>query len=122
MIERIPIESLYLLLASLLVLWVATFPFQFVLIVGDSMKPTIDSCSVGVYDKQLEYNEGEIVVFQNTDGETVTHRITSISGDKVTTQGDNNELPDIAVPRENVKGELLWYSASIGNFCSSAFQ
>lgn len=122
MLSKMPIESLYLLLASLLLIWVATFPFQFVFIVGDSMQPTIDSCSVGVYDQQTEYDEGDIIVFENVDDETVTHRITSIGSETVTTQGDNNKLPDVPVQKENVKGELLWHSPSIGDFCASAFQ
>ena len=79
MFNRIPKKSLWILLASLCLMWVATFPYSIGILVGDSMEPTISDCSIAVYtdsvnSEQLE--KGDIIRFTSANtSETYTHRV-----------------------------------------------
>lgn len=62
-------------------------------ITGFSMRPTIftgNTLLLVTYDNQ-KLKEGEIIIFENEENISVTHRIKGIYADYLYTQGDNNQ-------------------------------
>lgn len=51
-----------------------------------------------------ELKKGDIVVFYRDDGKQIAHRIFRMNDQYVQTIGDNCDVPDVYVPRENVVG------------------
>lgn len=78
-----------------------------------SMEPVFPLNSI-VFARQTKFQDlkkGDIIVFANSNGNTVTHRIMEIDTDKkqVITKGDNNEFIDILpVNSENIFGKVYF--------------
>jgi signal peptidase I len=74
---------------------------------GSSMRPAIPSGAsayLAVYPLRLSV--GDIIVFERED-HRIHHRIVSIDGDRIITQGDNNAAPDDPIQRSQVVSKTL---------------
>lgn len=85
-------------------------PVNFQVVTG-SMRPLIrPGCdTVTVYPVSRALNVGDIVLFERHNDaaaqtEYCLHRVFSLSGDTVTTKGDNCRLPDTPLPLSSVIG------------------
>ncbi len=100
-------------------------------VMSGSMEPEIMIDDVIVVVASDEYAVDDVVVFQQK-GLLVVHKIISIDGDMVTTQGTANNTPDPPMDVSNVKGKVLftikglgamvtWIKSPIGTFCILGF-
>ena len=84
---------------------------------SDSMSPTIPKYAL-VYAKQMnksetvEFQEGDIVIFNRN--ERVMHRIVSIKGTEITTQGDRNESEDAPIHQSQIIARYVFFVPWIG--------
>ena len=98
------------LLVVILILFTLIEPFQFSLLVGDSMEPTISDGSLIVYTQHAEIEENDIIVFTKEDT-LIGHRVIDIDGGNYITKGDNNNNVDrgMVTPNE-VEGKIIYYT------------
>lgn len=80
-------------------------------VLSGSMEPSIPVGSM-VYIEPVDpasLEEGDVITYTRTDGETVTHRVVSnrIVDAKITTKGDANTEEDVSpIPYSNVEGKV----------------
>lgn len=75
-------------------------------VLSGSMEPTLSTGDLIFIKERDSYKENEVIVFQ--DGNiAVVHRIISIDGDYVITQGDANNTPDDPILMGQIKGEVV---------------
>ena len=75
-------------------------------VLSGSMEPALSVDDLVIVAEQSEYNEGDIVVYQ--DGNSlVIHRIIAINGDTVITQGDANNTSDEPITLSAIKGKAV---------------
>ncbi|MFZ2969940.1 MAG: signal peptidase I [Minisyncoccia bacterium] len=61
------------------------------------------------YVKNEDIKIGDIVVFKNENGFTI-HRVTEITGNKIRTKGDANNISDLAIEYKDIVGRTLIYN------------
>jgi signal peptidase len=70
------------------------------------MQPELSVDDIAIIQAQETYAVGDIVVYQ--DGTSlVIHRIVSIDGDEVVTQGDANNVADTPISLTDIKGKKV---------------
>ena len=89
------------------------FGFGVSVVLTGSMEPTLKVNELVFITKADDYNEGDIVVYQQNN-DLIIHRIVMISGDQVVTQGDNNNTADEPFPPERIKGKLRFSIPYVG--------
>lgn len=67
-----------------------------------------------IVKKQKEYKVGDIVTYKEGDS-YITHRITKIEGNKITTKGDANKYEDPEFDKKNILGKIV-YKSELLNF------
>ncbi len=82
-------------------------------VLSGSMEPTLYTDDLVVIRKTQDVAVGDVIVFQDG-SDLVIHRIVKIDADRITTQGDNNNLPDASISRAAVKGVYLWRVPGVG--------
>ena len=75
-------------------------------VLSGSMEPEISVGDLLIITEAQSYQVGDVVVFQSY-GSLVVHRIISIDGESVITQGDANDTPDPAIKLSDIKGEVV---------------
>lgn len=73
--------------------------------IGDAVLVKIDS----------DYNEGDIVTYQNED-DFITHRVISIQDDYIITKGDANNVNDNKVDKHMVLGKVIKVLPKLGTW------
>lgn len=58
--------------------------------------------------KSNKYKIGDIVTYRENDY-FITHRITKIDGDKITTKGDANNMEDAEINKKQIEGKVIYY-------------
>ena len=82
-------------------------------VLSGSMEPALSVGDMIVVIPQESYAEKDVVVFQ-TGRSAVVHRIISIDGDAIITQGDANNVPDDPISFSNIKGKVVAVVPYIG--------
>ena len=95
---------------------VTVFGRGFLVIVTESMSPTIESGDFIVISKQDEYKEGDIVTYLDEADMIVTHRIVEINDSTFIAKGDNNNIEDNKTEIKNIYGKVILKSSVIGFF------
>ncbi len=127
--KKIVSVSLQSTLFVLLLLTVCTFVssrtllfnvFRSMVVLTGSMEPVLPVGSVVYIQKQIAYDKGSIITFQNTEGKNVTHRIADIAftdkGTVYRTKGDANQKEDASVvPSDKVTGKVIFSLPYVGN-------
>ena len=110
-----------LILLLLLPLIVYFWPVQlygdttYIMLVGNSMKGTIDSGTFVVIKPDQEYFLGDIIAFENEQNRKVIHRIIEITDGGFITKGDNNQKVDPGIqPLEKVIGRSVLVAPFVG--------
>ena len=75
-------------------------------VLSGSMEPELSVNDMIIVTARDAYEVGDVVVFQSY-GSLVVHRIISIDGESVITQGDANDTPDPAIKLSDIKGEVV---------------
>lgn len=75
-------------------------------VLSGSMEPALSVNDMVIVREQNEYSEGDIVVYQD-ESSLVIHRIISIDGDTIITQGDANNTADQPIDISLVKGKSV---------------
>ena len=90
------------------------FGYTFFEVVSGSMEPTLhinDVILVKVTNKNLK--EKDIIAFNDEDA-VITHRILFINGDVITVKGDNNDVVDKPITKEQVIGKVVKVYPELG--------
>lgn len=82
------------------------FGYGMAVVLSGSMEPTIMIDDLIVVAAREDYQENDIVVYQNG-SMLVVHRIIELQPDTVITQGDANNAPDAPVRKEMIKGKVV---------------
>ena len=79
-----------------------------IIMVGDSMRPTIGPVAIGLCDGNLKgIKEGDIVAFRYSN-RTIVHRIVYIGGDSIVAKGDNNTYFEL-IKKGDVICKITYY-------------
>lgn len=75
-------------------------------VLSGSMEPELQVNDMIIVTARDSYGVGDVVVYQSY-GTLIVHRIISIDGESVITQGDANQTPDPAIKLSDIKGEVV---------------
>lgn len=88
-------------------------------VVSPSMEPTIHVGDIVIIDtKANNYQEKDIVTYEDENGLLVTHRIVDIDNYYMVTRGDNNESDDGDISLDAIVGKLVYQSHLLGQIIS----
>ena len=82
------------------------FGFGTAVVLSGSMEPTLSVDDLIFVKAQESYEVGDVVVYQSG-SLVVVHRVVSIEGDTVITQGDANNAPDDEMSISLIKGRMV---------------
>ena len=83
-------------------------------VLSGSMEPTFSKGALLLVKDTRDVKEGDIVVYQ-AQKELIVHRIISLSGDEVITQGDANNVADEPFDRSQIKGKVIGWIPVLGS-------
>lgn len=81
-----------------------------------SMEPTIKSGEMIIIKEQTDYNVDDIVTYKEDRNFFVTHRIINKYENKYETKGDNNNLVDELIDKDQIEGKVIYHSKVCGFF------
>ena len=90
------------------------FGYGAAVVLSGSMEPEMFKGDLIVVKGLETYREKDIVVYQSKSS-LVVHRIISIDGDAVITQGDANNTPDDPISLSAIKGKVLFRVPYVGS-------
>ncbi len=85
------------------------FGFRVYKIGSGSMEPYLKVNDYIIIKKKNNYNVGNVVTYKKNN-EYITHRIKSIDGETVITQGDSNNIEDQPINKKDIIGGLVYKS------------
>lgn len=89
------------------------FGFGMSVVMSSSMEPVLKINDFVIVAEQDEYEVGDIVVYQDG-GMLVVHRLVEDQGEKVVTKGDANNAVDMPIPKDQIKGKMVFRIPSVG--------
>jgi len=88
---------------------------SYIMLIGNSMKGTIDSGTFVIIKPDQEYIQGDIIAFVNEDKKKVIHRIIEVTDEGFITRGDNNHRNDPGIQTsENIIGRSIIVAPFLG--------
>ena len=93
---------------------ITIFGKGFLVVITESMSPTIESGEFIVISKEDNYEEGDIVTYLDKDEMIVTHRIMEIDNNYFYAKGDNNNITDLKEKVNKIYGKVIFHSKIIG--------
>lgn len=82
------------------------FGFGLAVVMSGSMEPVLQVDDLVVIRARDSYGVGDIIVYE-TDSARIIHRVISVDGQTLRTQGDANNTPDAPISLSCVKGALV---------------
>lgn len=82
-------------------------------VLSGSMEPTLSKGDLIIVQKTDTVKPGDIVVYQSGSS-LIVHRVISVDGDTVVTQGDANNIPDEPLQRSQIKGKVRFHIPQLG--------
>lgn len=93
---------------------VSVFNYYFFTVLTGSMESELSPRDNIIVKKQKEYKVGDVITYK--EGKNyITHRITKISGNMITTKGDANTNEDPEFDKKNILGKVV-YKSELLNF------
>ena len=87
----------------------------YIMLLGDSMVPTIESGTLLVVQPEEQYHLGDLIAFVNEDGINVVHRIVEVTDEGFVTKGDNNPKRDrYIVTYDDAVGRVVFVVPYLG--------
>jgi signal peptidase I len=86
-------------------------------VVSNSMQPTFergDLIFVKGVDSISDIKVHDIIVYQDSTGREIVHRVVNIQDNIITTRGDHNTNDDPPFPFDRVRGKVLFWIPRIG--------
>lgn len=83
-------------------------------VLSGSMEPTFSKGALLLVKDTEDVKEGDIVVYQSQK-ELIVHRIISLTGDEVITQGDANNVADEPFEKTQIKGKVIGWVPLLGS-------
>lgn len=83
------------------------FGFRIYRVISGSMQPALQIGDVIIIKKANNYAEKDIITYDNG-LTTITHRIKSINGDEIITEGDANDAPDKPITKDRILGKYFF--------------
>ena len=114
---KIKLFVLLLLLPVIIYLWPAQIygNTSYIMLLGNSMSPTIESGTFVIVKSEQDYSLGDIIAFINEDSRNVVHRIVDKTDTGYVTKGDNNPKDDPGIVKtENVVGKTIFIIPYVG--------
>lgn len=80
---------------------------------GKSMCPEIGKLGVNIFKTTEEVEVGDVVSYESNgvydNYKYIQHRVIEVSGDWYLIKGDNNSMFDGWIPKQWVRGKLVWH-------------
>lgn len=92
------------------------FGKSFLIVVTESMKPTINAGELIIISEKKNYEINDIVTYFDEDDFCVTHRIVEKNNNKIITKGDSNNIKDKEFNLNRIKGKVVFHSKILGFF------
>ena len=115
--KKIKLVAVLLLVPILIYFWPTQIygDTSYIMLIGNSMYPTIESGTFVIAKPDKEYFLGDIIAFVNEDNRNVVHRIVEHTDEGFVTKGDNNSKIDPKiVPLNDVLGRVLFVIPYVG--------
>ena len=85
------------------------FGIEILEVESDSMKPEFSKGDIIIIQEKEEYEVNDIITFQLTDNEKITHRIIEKNENTYYTKGDNNNTKDeTGIKKDNILGKVIY--------------
>ncbi len=86
---------------------------------GFSMRPLLkpDNNLLKIFPPQSKYRKYDVVLFQNSEGDYVLHRIIKIRPEGYITRGDGSILKEMGIQNQNILGILGEFVRDTGKNC-----
>ena len=91
------------------------FGFRIYRVISGSMQPALQIGDVIIIKEANNYAEKDIITYDNG-LTTITHRIKSINGDEIITEGDANDAPDKPITRDRILGKYFFRISTFSVF------
>ena len=91
------------------------FGFRIYRVISGSMQPALQIGDVIIIKKANNYAEKDIITYDNG-LTTITHRIKSINGDEIVTEGDANDAPDQPITKDRILGKYFFRISTFSVF------
>lgn len=91
------------------------FGFRIYRVISGSMQPALQIGDVIIIKKANNYAEKDIITYDNG-LTTITHRIKSINGDEIITEGDANDVPDKPITKDRILGKYFFRISTFSVF------
>lgn len=91
------------------------FGFRIYRVVSGSMQPALQIGDVIIIKKANNYAEKDIITYDNG-LTTITHRIKTINGDEIITEGDANDAPDKPITKDRILGKYFFRISTFSVF------
>lgn len=91
------------------------FGFRIYRVISGSMQPALQIGDVIIIKEADNYAEKDIITYDNG-LTTITHRIKSINGDEIITEGDANYAPDKPITRNRILGKYFFRISTFSVF------
>ena len=91
------------------------FGFRIYRVISGSMQPALQIGDVIIIKKANNYAEKDIITYDNG-LTTITHRIKSINGDGIITEGDANDAPDKPITKDRILGKYFFRISTFSVF------
>ena len=91
------------------------FGFRIYRVISGSMQPALQIGDVIIIKKANSYAEKDIITYDNG-LTTITHRIKSINGDEIITEGDANDAPDKPITKDRILGKYFFRISTFSVF------
>lgn len=91
------------------------FGFRIYRVISGSMQPALQIGDVIIIKKANNYAEKDIITYDNG-LTTITHRIKSIKGDEIITEGDANDAPDKPITKDRILGKYFFRISTFSVF------
>ena len=91
------------------------FGFRIYRVISGSMQPALQIGDVIIIKKANNYVEKDIITYDNG-LTTITHRIKSINGDEIITEGDANDAPDKPITKDRILGKYFFRISTFSVF------
>ena len=95
---------------------ITLFGKGFLVIITESMYPTIESGELIIISEKKSYKEGDIITYLDQENMIVTHRINEINDKTFIAKGDNNNIEDDECGIDRIYGKVIYQSKLLGLF------
>lgn len=115
-IKNIVVDAIFILLVGVTILMFASkistgkaniFGYRPFVVTSESMLPDYKVGTFLIAKVTDEYIVGKIYAYKNVIGITVVHRLIDITDEGYIFKGDNNDIPDKPVQKENIHYEIV---------------